>query len=134
MLKETINQVNVILFWYLLLIKLPETDLWFESIVSKPTTDFTITFHPGFHYFLFYFKNMINTKTTYIEPEFCFILRLLEVLVPNFMLKFLRSQNIDMGVFLIPPLMLSSCYHLMWLEYSLIFVPRQMYSFLKTCS
>ena len=119
------------LFWYLVFIKVPETHLWFESIMSKPTTDSRGTFNPSCHYFLFYFKDRIKTTTTYTKQAFHLILRFLEVLVPNFMSKHLGYNNLDMGVFLILPLVLYSCSNLIWREYLLIFAPRQLYSFLK---
>ena len=114
MSKETINQGDKSLFWYLLMIKVPVKILWYESLLSNPTETFNRKFYLCWYYFLFYFKVRFNTTTTSIKLSFHFIV--FWDFCSYLLLNHLGSKNIDMDVFLINLLILYYFIHYLYLE------------------
>ena len=101
----------------LFLINMPVTILWCGIIVSNSTTAFKIFFSLFKPYFIFYFKNRVNVTTASIKRSFHIILGLLEVLLVLLLfLKPLGYQHLDMGVFLVNPLIFLSCINSIYLD------------------
>ena len=95
--KYTINQVKVILFWCLFVIKEPVTIIWCKSLLPNLTTSFQFLFHICCVYFTLYSKERGRGHNHFHKVTFHFILVFFEVLVP--FLKYLGYQHPDMGVF-----------------------------------
>ena len=74
MSKETINQGNIMLFWYLFVIKAPVTIILCESIVSNPTISFKGKCHICGPYFILSSKYRVNTTTASIKKTLSFYL------------------------------------------------------------
>ena len=88
MLNDTID---ISYFNYLVVIKESVTIIGCQYIVSNLTIAFQYKFHSCCDYFIIYFKDRVNSKTTYTKQAFNIILGFIEVLIPNFFDGFLIS-------------------------------------------
>ena len=93
---------------------MPVTIIWCEGLVSNPTTDVKRKCHLCCPYFILSFKDRVKAKTASIKLSFHFILGVLKVIDPHFVLNNLVSQYFDMGAFLVNPLVFASCFHYLY--------------------
>ena len=83
-------------------INFPVMVLWWESLLSGPTTEFNRKFQLCCPNFLFSFKDRVKTTTDSIKWAFRFILGILEFIVPNFLGVF-RITKYRYGCFYCKP-------------------------------